>query len=395
MEPLWCPLERSGFFIPAGEGNVLACEDLASGGDASASEFAGGGDAPASESSVVTTEPYRRQRRSMFCGSRAMGGIDFDGSPVSETEEEDLTDPVPPVTEYHQIWDHDDPLLEDDIVDRSEPPPGYRPASSLIREELGVRYRFRGHGINFHSADAEFAYVQSDELSDHEAEEAAPARPETWPNGDSMWTTDPTSPIQLRMPPVPDPYRVIASLADSPEEMSDVPSVARLRALRENQLAATNSPSESVGNTVYYNQHLFSSSVRSGNQDERPVDVTHYADDVAPFPRARTRPPFVDSSEEESDGESRSLSGSSTQHYADDVLTHDDDRSSSHVTESTVEANLDAEFYKQEGGRLIEIINIQCDAVAKSKSEAKALADVVNAQGANIEEMTENEQSDC
>ena len=128
------------------------------------------------------------------------------------------------------------------------------------------------------------------------------------------------------------------SLADSPEEMSDVPSVAQLRALWENQLAATTSPSESEGNTVYYNQHWFSSSVRSGNQDDRPVDVTHYVDDVVPFPRARTRPPFVDSSEEESDGEPRSLSGSSTQHYADDVLTHDDDRSSSHVTESTVES---------------------------------------------------------
>ena len=61
-------------------------------------------------------------------------------------------------------------------------------------------------------------------LFDHEAEEAAPARPETWPNGNPMWATDPSSPIQLRMPPVPDPYRVIASFADSPEEMSDVPS---------------------------------------------------------------------------------------------------------------------------------------------------------------------------
>ena len=98
-----------------------------------------------------------------------------------------------------------------------------------------------------------------------------------------MWATDPTSPIQLRMPPVPDPYRVFASLADSPEEMPDVPSVAQLRALWENQLAATTSPSESVGNTVYYNQHLFSSNFRSGNQDERPADVTHYVDDVAPF----------------------------------------------------------------------------------------------------------------
>ena len=59
----------------------------------------------------------------------------------------------------------------------------------------------------------------------------------------------------------------------------------------------------------------------------------------------------------------------------------------SHVTESTVEANLDAEFYRQEGDRRIEIINVQRDAVAKSESEAKALPEVANAQKANIEEM--------
>ena len=70
------------FSIPAGEGNALACEDLASGGNASASEFAGGGNAPASEISVVTTQPYRRQWRSVFCEIRAVGGIDFDGSPI-------------------------------------------------------------------------------------------------------------------------------------------------------------------------------------------------------------------------------------------------------------------------------------------------------------------------
>ena len=108
-----------------------------------------------------------------------------------------------------------------------------------------------------------------------------------------------------------------------------------------------------------------------------------------PFPRARTRPPFVDSSEEESRSEHESLSGSSTQHYADEVLTHDDDRSSSHVTESTVEANFDAEFYKQEGDRLMEILGVQCEAVAESRSEAKTLADVVSAQRMNIEELTE------
>ena len=36
----------------------------------------------------------------------------------------------------------------------------------------------------------------------------------------------------------------------------------------------------------------------------------------------------------------------------------------------------------------MEIIDVQCDAVAEGKSEAKALADVVSAQKANIEEMT-------
>ena len=197
------------FSIPAGEGNALACEDLASGGNASASEFAGGGNAPASEIPVVTTERYRRQRRSVFCGSRAMGGVDFDGSPISETDEEDLTDPTPTVTEYHQIWDHDD----------------------LPRN----RY------LTLSSADAESAYFQSDVLPDDVAEEVVSDRTEFWPNGNPMWATDPSSPIQLRLPPFPDPYRVIASLADSPEETpdvapSDVPSVPQLRALWENQV---------------------------------------------------------------------------------------------------------------------------------------------------------------
>ena len=116
------------------------------------------------------------------------------------------------------------------------------------------------------------------------------------------------------------------------------------------------------------------------------MSVTHYVDDVAPLPRAR--PPFVDSIEEESDSDPGS-SESAAQYYADEVLTHVDDRSSSHVTESTVEVNFDAEFYKQEGGRLMGEIDVQRDAVAESKSEAKAPVDVVSAQRVNIEEMTE------
>ena len=61
------------FSFPANDGNALACGNLASGGNASASELASGGNASASESSVVISEPHRRQTRSIFCGSRAMG----------------------------------------------------------------------------------------------------------------------------------------------------------------------------------------------------------------------------------------------------------------------------------------------------------------------------------
>ena len=177
--------------------------------------------------------------------------------PISETDGEDcLHDHVPVTTEYHGIWDHEDLPLEHEVVNQSETSLGYRFASSLSREELGARYQFRGNGINLHSADAEFACIQFDTdpgllhegscealvnrtqapprvLSDDEAETAVPARPEFWPNGNPMWATDPTSGIQLRMPPVPDRDRVLASLADSPEEMPDVPSVAQLRALWE------------------------------------------------------------------------------------------------------------------------------------------------------------------
>ena len=81
------------FSIPAGEGDALACEDLASGGYAPASEFASGGNAPASEIPMIAAERHRHQRRSALCGSRAMGGVDFDGSPISETDEDDLARP--------------------------------------------------------------------------------------------------------------------------------------------------------------------------------------------------------------------------------------------------------------------------------------------------------------
>ena len=73
-----------------------------------------------------------------------MGGVDFDGSPISETDEEDLVDPAPTVTEYHQIWDRDD----------------------LPRNEY----------LNLSSADAETAYFRSDVLPDDVAEEVASSR---------------------------------------------------------------------------------------------------------------------------------------------------------------------------------------------------------------------------
>ena len=146
-----------------------------------------------------------------------MGGVDFDGSPISETDEDDLVDPVPNVTEYHQIWDRDD----------------------LPRNEY----------LNLSSADAATAYFRSDFPPDVVAEEVVSTRTEFWPNGNPMWATHPSSPIQLRLPPFPDPYRVIASrLYDSPEETpdvatSDVPSSPQLRAVQENRWGATNVPS--------------------------------------------------------------------------------------------------------------------------------------------------------
>ena len=65
-ETLRVSTKRVLFSIPAGEGNALACGNLASGGNASASELASGGNASASESSVVVSEPHRRQRRSTY-----------------------------------------------------------------------------------------------------------------------------------------------------------------------------------------------------------------------------------------------------------------------------------------------------------------------------------------
>ena len=135
--------------VPASGCHALACGNPASGCNA-----------PASGGSCEAPEPHQHQKRSPFCGSRAMGGVDFDGSPISETDEE--AEHVPgDVLEYHEIWDHEGIPLEHEIVDQSSLPPGYRFASGLSREELGSRYQFRGNGIIVDSADTADAYIHS------------------------------------------------------------------------------------------------------------------------------------------------------------------------------------------------------------------------------------------
>ena len=117
------------------------------------------------------------------------------------------------------------------------------------------------------------------------------------------------------MPPIPDRNRVFASNAASPEEMPDVPSVAQLRALWENQLPGT----------------------------ER-LDVMRYVDDDPPLRRERL--PFVGNSDDESNSDP-GTSGSPTQYYADESFTHaDEGRMSSHVTDTTAGINL-ADFYRR------------------------------------------------
>ena len=135
----------------------------ASGGDAPACGLASGSNAPARENPCGTSEHRRHQKRRPFCGSRAMGGVDFDGSPISETDDEEHTDEHIPgnLIGYHEIWDHEDTPLGHDIVDRSELPQGYRFAASLSREELRARYQFRGHEIGVDSTDAADDYVRS------------------------------------------------------------------------------------------------------------------------------------------------------------------------------------------------------------------------------------------
>ena len=90
-----------------------------------------------------------------------MGGVDFGGSPIPETDEEEHTEER--VSEngiqYCEIWDHEDIPIEHDIVDHSELPQGYRFAPSLSREELRARYQFRGQGVHVDTVDASGAYI--------------------------------------------------------------------------------------------------------------------------------------------------------------------------------------------------------------------------------------------
>ena len=121
------------YIAPASE-----CHTLASGSPASECYAPASGDSYEAIASGVTLtphavssevpEPHRHQRRSLFCGSRAMGGINFDGSPISESGEEPGC-----AIEYHEVWDHEDVPLEHQTVDQSELPPGYRFASELSR----------------------------------------------------------------------------------------------------------------------------------------------------------------------------------------------------------------------------------------------------------------------
>ena len=259
-----------------------------------------------------------------------MGGVDFDGSPISETDEEPERGPGH-VIKYREIWDHEVIPLEHEIIDQSELPPGYRFASGLSREELRSRYQFSGNGVIVDSADIAGAYTHSSveaELarerycavladrtqapplseSDDEEEAAIPTRLETWPNGSPMWATAPGNRIQLRMLPILDRNRAFASHAGSPGEMPDAPSVAQLRVLWENQFPGI----EPSGNNVLFSPTAmrdtygtrpeqimqYAHRVESGVPPER---VMRYVDDDPPL--RNRRPPFVDRSDDEANGD--------------------------------------------------------------------------------------------
>ena len=170
-----------------------------------------------------------------------------------------------------------------------------------------------------------------------------------------MWAAAPGSRIQLRMPLIPGKNRVFASHADSPEEMPDVPPVAQLRALWENQFP---------GIELSENNVLFSPTAMRDMYGTRPEHMMRYVDDDPPL--RDERPPFVDSNDDESNGDP-GTSESPTQYYADETLTHvDDDRSSSHATDPASEINLDADFYRQECERPAELVDGQREVATES-----------------------------
>ena len=147
--------------VPASECDALACRSPVSGGNAPACEPASGSNAPACENPCRTSGTHRHRKRSPFCGSGAVGGVDFDGSPLSETDEEEYNEKRASenVTEYCEIRGHEDIPIEHGVADRSELPPGYRFAPSLSREELRARYQFRGQWIRVDTVDAAGAYI--------------------------------------------------------------------------------------------------------------------------------------------------------------------------------------------------------------------------------------------
>ena len=195
-------------------------------------------------------------------------------------------------------------------------------------------------------------------------------RPETWPNGSPMWATAPGSRIQLRMPPVPSYLRVLASRADSPEPVtsSGIPSVAQLRELGENSVAApaqTVRPEQPLAAQVAARRLLANQRNLTVEYNRLAAAGVRYADDVYPAPDT-----FDPHRDDVSDNDS---SESSTRFYDEGTITQEGDHSSDVVTDSTVEVNLDAEFYKQECDRLAALVANQNEALLKQEENLKRL----------------------
>ena len=182
-----------------------------------------------------------------------MSGVDFDGSPIEESDEE----PERRYPEYHNIWDADD-LPEGAVI-----------SSDLTNEQHRELFAVRGN---------ESIPEPSSDVERH-------VRPETWPNGSPMWATAPGSRIQLRMPPVPSYLRVLASRADSPEPVtsSGTPSVAQLRELWENSAAApaqTTRPEQPLAAQVAARRLLANPRSLTVEYNRLAAAGIRYADDV-------------------------------------------------------------------------------------------------------------------